>query len=146
MSVDSTNKGQVKRKSSLFVVSDDSEDDLSDDTLEDDVPRRYPRRNEPHPATRSSGFQLFDEEENHHVVQPNLRKKPGPKPGTKQTPQPFSSKPIAKADIAAKMEIIRAIEKNWGKNFVSNYIPKCHRPLQKKHGKRVSYRPHESGK
>ncbi|OAF99990.1 uncharacterized protein CC84DRAFT_1222324 [Paraphaeosphaeria sporulosa] len=63
-------------------------------------------------------------------------KKPGPKP--------WAAKPIAKNDMKAKMEVIRAIEKNWGKNFIRDYIPKCHRPLQKKKGgKRTAFRQHE---
>lgn len=65
------------------------------------------------------------------------RRKPGPKP--------WASKPIAKNDMKAKMEVIREIEKNWGKGFILNYIPKCHRPLQKKKGKRTAYRVHEAG-
>ena len=48
--------------------------------------------------------------------------------------------------MKAKMEVIREIEKNWGKGFILNYIPKCHRPLQKrKGGKRAAYRVHETG-
>ncbi|KAL1610579.1 hypothetical protein SLS60_002249 [Paraconiothyrium brasiliense] len=66
-----------------------------------------------------------------------VHKRPGPKP--------YAAKPIAKNDMKAKMEVIRAIEANWGKNFITNYIPKCHRPLQKKKGgKRTSYRQHET--
>ncbi|KAJ4349487.1 uncharacterized protein N0V89_008103 [Didymosphaeria variabile] len=60
-------------------------------------------------------------------------------------PRPYAAKPIAKNDMKAKMEVIRAIEDNWGKNFIIDYIPKCHRPLQKKKGgKRTSYRQHET--
>ena len=73
------------------------------------------------------------------VEQPRIRKKPGPKP--------WAQRAISKNDTEAKKQVIRAIEKNWGKNFIYHYIPKCHRPLQKRGpGKRPSYRQHEASK
>lgn len=67
-----------------------------------------------------------------------LHKKPGPKP--------WAAKPMMKNDMNAKMEVIREIERLWGKNFIKAYIPKCHRPLVKKrrNGKRTVYRDHET--
>ncbi|KAF1359249.1 hypothetical protein EJ07DRAFT_120760 [Lizonia empirigonia] len=66
------------------------------------------------------------------------RKKPGPRP--------YASKPIAKNDMVAKKELIREIERFWGKGFIKAYIPKCHRPLVKrgKGSKRAMYRDHET--
>lgn len=73
------------------------------------------------------------------VEQPRIRKKPGPKP--------WAQRAISKNDTEAKKQVIRAIEKNWGKNFIWYYIPKCHRPLQKRGpGKRPTYRQHEASK
>ncbi|KAF2675765.1 hypothetical protein K458DRAFT_410972 [Lentithecium fluviatile CBS 122367] len=71
-----------------------------------------------------------------------LAKKPHKKPG----PKPWSTKPIMKNDMDAKMEVIREIEDLWGKGFIKAYIPKCHRPLVKKRkgGKRTIYREHET--
>lgn len=65
-------------------------------------------------------------------------KKPGPRP--------WASKPIKKNDMVAKLEVIREIERCWGKGFIRGYIPKCHRPLVKrgKGGKRAMYRDHET--
>ncbi|KAL5394951.1 hypothetical protein PMIN02_004510 [Paraphaeosphaeria minitans] len=111
----------------------------SDD--EDDVPLRDRRLREYHQQPTSTmavpehlGFQKpakappFSTGKTH--------KKPGPKP--------WAAKPIAKNDMKAKIEVIRAIEKNWGRNFIKDYIPKCHRPLQKKKGgKRTAFRQHE---
>jgi hypothetical protein len=70
------------------------------------------------------------------IIEP--RKKPGP--------QPWAAKPIMKNDMVAKMAVIHEIEELWGKNFITAYIPKCHRPLIKKgkDGKRTMYRKHEA--
>jgi hypothetical protein len=110
---------------------------------EDDVPLRDRRLHESHQQTTST----MPVQERRSFQKPakssplssgKIKKKPGP--------QPWAAKPIAKNDMKAKMEVIRAIEKNWGKNFITNYIPKCHRPLQKKKGgKRTAYRQHELG-
>jgi hypothetical protein len=111
---------------------------------EDDVPLRDRRLREFHQKTTST----MPVQEHRSFQKPakgsllangKIKKKPGP--------QPWAAKPIAKNDMKAKMEVIRAIEKNWGKNFITNYIPKCHRPLQKKKGgKRTAYRQHELGR
>ena len=74
-----------------------------------------------------------------NIEPPRIRKKPGPKP--------WAQRAISKNDTEAKMQVIRSIEKNWGKNFIYHYIPKCHRPLQKRGpGKRPTFRQHEAGK
>lgn len=48
--------------------------------------------------------------------------------------------------MEAKKELIAEIQKFWGKNFIKNYIPKCHRPLVKrgKNGKRSAFRQSEN--
>lgn len=105
---------------------------------EGEMPIRPRRLCPPSQQAPTTGFQMPDTLSSADVEQPRMRKKPGPKP--------YANKPIAKNDLKAKMEVIRAIEKNWGKNFIVNYIPKCHRPLQKKKGgKRTAFRQHETG-
>lgn len=54
-----------------------------------------------------------------------VKKKPGPKPGNRPPP-------IKKDDARAKKALIRQIEGHWGKDFIKNFIPKYHRPLQKR--------------
>lgn len=83
--------------------------------------------------------------------QATLRKPPkaitkSGKPPKKPGPRPWASKPIKKNDMEAKKEVIREIERYWGKGFIRAYIPKCHRPLVKrgKGGKRAMYRDHET--
>ncbi|KAF1976865.1 hypothetical protein BU23DRAFT_565535 [Bimuria novae-zelandiae CBS 107.79] len=103
---------------------------------EDDVPLCDRRQRDLRQKTMSTSFKKPDQGSPVSIGKNHLHKRPGPKP--------YAAKPIAKNDMKAKMEVIRAIEKNWGKNFIINYIPKCHRPLQKKRGgKRTAYRQHE---
>ncbi|KAF2624477.1 hypothetical protein BU25DRAFT_476108 [Macroventuria anomochaeta] len=77
---------------------------------------------------------------------PKAAAKSSGKAPKKPGPRPWASKPIMKNDMVAKMEVIREIEKYWGKGFIKAYIPKCHRPLVKrgKGGKRAMYRDHET--
>ncbi|KAF3042671.1 hypothetical protein E8E12_006515 [Didymella heteroderae] len=74
-----------------------------------------------------------------------VAKSTGKKP-KKPGPRPWASKPIKKNDMVAKLEVIREIERHWGKGFIRAYIPKCHRPLVKrgKGRKRAMYREHEA--
>ena len=110
---------------------------------EDDVPLRDRRLGGYHQQSTSTlpvqDHRVFQKPANTSTSSTGkIYKKPGPKP--------WAAKPIAKNDLKAKMEVIRAIEKNWGKNFIKDYIPKCHRPLQKrKGGKRTAFRQHELG-
>lgn len=114
---------------------------------EDDVPRRDRRLGEYRQHSTSTMPSTMPLQDHRAFQKPakaanlstgKIYKKPGPKP--------WAAKPIAKNDMKAKMEVIRAIERNWGKNFIQDYIPKCHRPLQKKKGgKRTSFRQHEMG-
>lgn len=110
---------------------------------EDDVPLRdrrlRDRHQRPSSTTPVQEHQDFQKPANTSPISiDQIHKRPGPKP--------WAAKPIAKNDLKAKIEVIRAIEKNWGKSFITDYIPKCHRPLQKKKGgKRTSFRQHEQG-
>lgn len=101
----------------------------------DDIPLRD-RANARHRGRESIGHPMSmrprrsaDEPLKQPAKEPeSIRKKPGPRP--------WAAKPIMKNDMAAKMEVIREIERYWGKNFIKNYIPKCHRPLVKRKGHR----------
>lgn len=134
----------------------------------DDIPLRQKRP--PRASTRESEnrHDLRDRRRGRHYVgniddnaapdnrratnQATLSKSPGAgaessgKDRKKPRPRPYASKPIAKNDMVAKKELIREIEKLWGKGFIKAYIPKCHRPLVKrgKGGKRAMYRDHET--
>ncbi|KAJ4298960.1 hypothetical protein N0V90_004204 [Kalmusia sp. IMI 367209] len=125
--------GRLSSPAELRPQAESSEDDGS-------KCRRRPRGSHKQSA---SAFPVREHLAPHKIAEASpssagrTHKKPGPKP--------FAAKPIAKNDMKAKMEVIRAIERNWGKNFIINYIPKCHRPLQKKKGgKRTAYRQHET--
>ncbi|KAF1832499.1 hypothetical protein BDW02DRAFT_424260 [Decorospora gaudefroyi] len=56
------------------------------------------------------------------------------------------AKAVLKNDINVKRGVIKEIESYWGKSFIKNYIPKCHRPLvnRGKRGKRSMNRNHET--
>ena len=75
-----------------------------------------------------------------HNLRSSARKptKPSPKKPAKETaekpsPLPTRPRPILKNDLKAKKAVIKSIEGFWGKNWVKNYIPKCHRPLVSTH-------------
>lgn len=120
------------------AVETDEEDEDDDDDDDDDMPlaTRRPIKTDIAPKTKSKVTAVSHKDNKNSD---KVRKKPGPKP--------YASKPLAKNDLGAKLEVIRAIEKNWGKNFIKEYIPKCHRPLVKtSQGKRTGYRDYEASK
>ncbi|KAH6865495.1 hypothetical protein BKA58DRAFT_461340 [Alternaria rosae] len=86
-----------------------------------------------------------------HNLRLSTRKatKPSPKKPAKETvkkpgPTPSKPRPVMKNDLKAKKAVIKGIESYWGKNWVGNYIPKCHRPLFKNGQIRIYMRAHEN--
>ncbi|KAI4950218.1 hypothetical protein J4E91_004874 [Alternaria rosae] len=86
-----------------------------------------------------------------HNLRSSTRKatKPSPKKPAKETvkkpgPTPSKPRPVMKNDLKAKKVVIKGIESYWGKNWVRNYIPKCHRPLFKNGQIRIYTRAHEN--
>jgi hypothetical protein len=135
-----------KRASNQIIPSttDDEEDEDDDKPLRDIRPLRQPMQD-------SSSIASREEAKPRKYSKPSPKKpsssskKSYKKPSYKK-PVPISMKPVAKNDIRAKLETIRQIESYWGKSFIVNFIPKCHRPLSKRKGgtKRSIYRTHES--
>ena len=134
----------------------------------DDVPLRQQRQLRAPTHDREDGYDLRDRRQlqdhmrdmndasllhRRHSAHQNTLSKP-PKVAAKSSgktpkkpgPRPWASKPIKKNDMEAKKEVIREIERYWGKGFIKAYVPKCHRPLVKrgKGGKRAMYRDHET--
>ncbi|KAF2713385.1 hypothetical protein K504DRAFT_136501 [Pleomassaria siparia CBS 279.74] len=102
---------------------------------------------------RGSGQQSMQRPAQHQeaiaraIPRPNMNRPSSPerfhkKPG----PKTWAAKPLTKNDMEAKKELIAEIEKFWGKGFIKNFIPKCHRPLVKrgKLGKRSAFRQSEN--
>lgn len=120
------------------------------DSSSDDVPLRQKRplrasADSPH----ENDYDPRDRQEPHdtHTTNPRrVKHQSTPKIPKKPGPRPWASKPIKKNDLAAKLEVIHAIEQHWGKGFIRAYVPKCHRPLVKKGtgNKRAAYREHEA--
>ncbi|CAI6331724.1 unnamed protein product [Periconia digitata] len=128
----STQAGPSNSRPVYQEISTDEEDE--DD--EDDMPLRAVRART-RPAKPAAAPPAKPEpSESSRKQKYNYRNKPA---------QPISAKPVSKNDMQAKIQLIREIEKYWGKDFIRTYIPKCHRPLTKrKNGKRSMYRVHET--
>lgn len=106
-----------------------SEDD------EDDLPLRHVRSRKRPVKPAASSASKSEPGISSNTKKYNWRNKPA---------QPISTKSVSKNDMQAKAQLIREIERCWGKDFIQKYIPKCHRPLTKrKNKKRSIYRNHE---
>lgn len=148
----------------LPPIMQSQEQHFDADSSSDDVPLRQQRpMRAPAESPRESSYDLRGRRRHHDYAesslldqrrtahQATLRKpakiaKSTGKAHKKPGPRPWASKPIKKNDMVAKMEVIREIERYWGKGFIRAYVPKCHRPLVKrgKGGKRAIYRDHET--
>ncbi|KAF2279711.1 uncharacterized protein EI97DRAFT_455920 [Westerdykella ornata] len=110
---------------------------------ENDFHERVNREHEPHGRNASDYARNGSEANGHRLLSrgdkrgpgvdadipspppKKIKKKPGPKPMNRPPP-------VKKDDARAKKALIRQIEGHWGKDFIKNYIPKYHRPLQKR--------------
>ena len=155
--IDIDERPQVMQSTEQQSQSDSSSDDMP-------VHRRRPGRASS--QDRDNGYDLRDRrQQQDYTIEsdddftPDQRRKtqhvtvrkppvPAAKASSKKKPgpQPWANKPIKKNDMEAKKRVIHEIEKYWGKNFIKNYISKCHRPLIKRgrSGKRAAYRDHET--
>lgn len=150
----------------LHPIMQSQEQHFDRDSSSDDVPLRQQRAvralaGSTHP--HESSHDLYDRR-HHDYAEPHLLDQRRPayqatprkpakvgkstgKTPKKPGPRPWTSKSIKKNVMVAKMEVIREIERCWGKGFIRAFILKFHRPLVKrgKGGKRVTHRDYETG-
>ncbi|KAI4606816.1 hypothetical protein J4E80_009895 [Alternaria sp. BMP 0032] len=129
MSVDAENGSTAQE--SIFV---------SDDDVKEVTPvKRQPTKVQTIPDSSEDDEPIASTRQRHNLRSSARKptkpspKKPAPEIAEKPSPLPTRPRPILKNDLVAKKAVIKSIESYWGKNWVKNYIPKCHRPLVSTH-------------